>query len=72
MFKLKKQKLFIVFVLVMLIVGGGVIEAAKIEFAAHLIKLSSQIGENICGYFRDKHLIQYFSRCDIFCNMPHS
>lgn len=32
MFKLKKQKLFIVFVLVMLIVGGGVIEAAQIEF----------------------------------------
>ncbi len=32
MFKLKKQKLFIVFALVMLIVGGGVIEAAKIEF----------------------------------------
>lgn len=32
MFKLKKQKLFIVFALVMLIVGGGVIEAAQIEF----------------------------------------
>lgn len=32
MFKLKKQKLFIVFVLVMLIVGSGVIEAAQIEF----------------------------------------
>lgn len=32
MFKFKKQKLFIVFVLVMLIVGGGVIEAAQIEF----------------------------------------
>lgn len=32
MFKFKKQKLFIVFVLIMLIVGGGVIEAAQIEF----------------------------------------
>ena len=26
----------------------------------------------ICGDFRDKRLIQYFSRCDVFINTPHS
>ena len=45
---------------------------SKIEFAAHLIKISTQIGENICGPFRDKQLIQYFSRCDVFASTTHS
>ena len=40
---------------------------SKIEFAAHLIKISSQIGGVICGPFRDKRLIQYFSFADCFC-----
>ena len=29
-------------------------------------------GGFICGYFRDKHLIQYFSRCDVLASTPHS
>ena len=45
---------------------------SKIEFTAHLIKISSQIGGDVCGPFRDKHLIQYFSRCDVLASTPHS
>ena len=46
--------------------SASTLAQSKIEFTAHLIKISTQIGENICGPFRDKHLIQYFSRCDVF------
>ena len=44
----------------------------SISMASMVFGCGSNNGVVICGSFRDKRLIQYFSRCDVLASTPHS